>query len=87
MIKQDNRPEMNDFNENFDKLRNLLNEDDGTQRRSNDTVTSKDKNKLIIISVNGNNNTITTEKSNCHIGNTGIKRSVIAGTFLCLLFF
>ena len=89
MIKQDNRPQQDSFNEKIDVLTNLLNDDNvSEQKRAVDVFPASQKTeKNIFISVNGNNNVITTEKSRCITQLHGRKISFVAGTALFLLFF
>ena len=89
MIKQDNRSQQNSFNEKIDVLTNLLSDDNSSKQKHTVDVSpvSQETEKIIIISVNGNNNVIATEKSRCITWLHGRKISLVAGAVLSLLFF
>lgn len=85
MIKQDNRPKKNISENRLDALKNLLQEDISGKKAPADT--QEDQKKIVIISVNGNNNIVSAEKSR-QINWRGDKKICFAaGIVLCMLFF
>ncbi|MBR1777819.1 MAG: hypothetical protein IJ752_04460 [Alphaproteobacteria bacterium] len=89
MIKQDNRPHSDTFEKRLDILTDLLHEDQTPEQEENtsDPAEALKREKFIFISVNGNNNVISTEKSQYTGWNNGKKATFAAAAFLCVLFF
>ena len=89
MIKQDNRPESNTFETRLNSLKSLLHEPSGQNPDTSIEKTSvlNEPEKSVIISVNGNNNIISTGKSQYVIQNKKKKRALLASFILCMLFF
>lgn len=82
MIKQDNRPQQDSFNTKIDFLNDLLNDN-----ASDNSPAPQETEKITFISVNGNNNIITTEKSRCSPRLYERKIPLVVGAVLFLLFF
>jgi len=89
MIEQDNRPQQNSFYKKLNVLTSLLNEGASDEQKSSSDVSSvpQETEKITFISVNGNNNVITTEKSRCITRPHEKKIPFITGAVLFLLFF
>ena len=81
MIKQDNRPPKSDT---FDRLKDLLNDNTAPVQNEEPKI---ENDKVVVISVNGNNNVITMEKSKYTSKKSGLKSFIFAESFICLLFF
>ena len=89
MIKQDNRPQQDSFRNKIGILNELLNDNAACEQKTS-AETSPDlqeTEKITFISVTGNNNIITTEKSLCTTRPSGKKIPFVAGAVLFLLFF
>ena len=88
MIKQDNRPRPQSSDPRFETLRDLLLEDQPSARKEEEELPQKRRQeKIIFISVNGNNNVVSTEKSRYTAHGYGKKGSFIVFIACCLLFF
>lgn len=89
MITQDNRPQPDSPEYKFDVLKSLLHDDlpPSTTAATETPVLKKDKDKIIFISVNGNNNVVSTEKSQYSSRGFGKKASFTVIIFTCSLFF
>lgn len=89
MIKQDNRPESNTFETRLNSLKSLLHEPTGQHPDTSmeKTSVSNEPEKSVIISVNGNNNIISTGESQYIIQDKKKKRALFATFILCMLFF
>lgn len=87
MIKQDNRPKT-DTSDKLASLKRLLNEETPSDHESSETSdNARGKDKIVFISVNGNNNVIATEKSQYTIRSYGKRTAFVVGAILSLLFF
>ena len=87
MIKQDNRPRTDFQDQRFETLQKLLQSDSENESVPTDFSEKQKQEKIVFISVNGNNNIVSTEKSRYTAKKNGRKSSlyiIIAG---CLLFF
>ncbi len=89
MIKQDNRPESDTFETRLNSLKRLLHEP--TEQYSKKTIKNSDVSnepeKSVFISVNGNNNIISTGEAQYVIQNKKKKRALFAAFVFCMLFF
>lgn len=90
MIKQDNRPQPTSSDSRFETLRNLLLDDraeDQKETKTEEAPQNQKQEKIIFISVNGNNNIVSAEKSRCTSRVFWKKTSFTALIAGCLLFF
>ena len=89
MIKQDNRPHSETFETRLGVLNDLLHEDQSPEKEKAPPVpvVPPKRDKLIFISVNGNNNVVSAEKSQYTGRPHGKKAFFAIATCLCLLFF
>ncbi len=89
MIKQDNRPNSDTFESRLNSLKCLLNEptEDQIKKDTEDPVGSKNAEKSVFISVNGNNNIISAGKSQHIIWKKKKKNALLAAIICCMLFF
>lgn len=89
MITQDNRPQPDSPEHKIDILKSLLHDDltPSSTTAAKISVPGKDKDKIIFISVNGNNNVVSTEKSQSFARGFGKKVSFAAIIVICSLFF
>ena len=86
MITQDNRPQPDSPERKIDFLNSLLHDDFTPSTATTETSVPK-KDKIIFISVNGNNNVVSTEKSQYSARGFGKKVSFAVILFICSLFF
>ena len=84
-MKPDNRPPCNSPKSQLDVLTEMLREEPA--RENTKTETPRKQEKIVIISVTGNNNIITGEKAKDIIGHNDRKTFFVAGAMLCMLFF
>ena len=85
-MKQDNRPPRNSPESQLDALTQMLREEP-VRGPDTETETQQKQEKIVIISVTGNNNIITAEKAKHVIGHNDRKTFFVAGAMLCMLFF
>ena len=85
MIRQDNRPQGNISENRLDALKTLLQED--LPEKENASVPQPEQKKIVIISVNGNNNIVSAEKSKLISWRNDKKIALAATIVLCMLFF
>ena len=85
-MKQDTRPPCNSAESRLDALAHLLQEESVPEQKEQAETSNKHE-KVIIISVNGNNNVISAEKAKQISGHYGRKTVLFAGAILCMLFF
>lgn len=89
MIKQDNRPKSDTFESRLNSLKSLLNEpsENQTEKNIENPAYSKNTDKSVFISVNGNNNIISAGKSQQIIWDKKKKNALFVGLVCCMLFF
>ena len=87
MIKQDNRPQNNFQDQRFETLKQLLQSDPENESASTELSEQQKQEKIVFISVNGNNNVVSAEKSRYTAKRFGGKSWFSFVLFCCLLFF
>ena len=84
-MKQDNRPSKSGDDYKISALKELL--DDVPSAPADDFQDKSPPTKIVIVSVNGNNNNVATEKTRQFISNTAGKSCFIFGAVVLTLFF
>ncbi len=87
MMKQDNRPQTDFQDQRFEALRKLLQSSPENESVSEEHQEQQKPEKNIYISVNGNNNVISAEKSPYTAKRYTGKTAVSVAMICCLLFF
>ena len=87
MIKQDNRHRTDFQDQRFETLQKLLQSDSGNESVPTDFSEKQKPKKSIYISVNGNNNVISAEKSPYTAKRCTGKTAISVAMICCLLFF
>lgn len=89
MIKQDNRPQSDFHDQRYDMLKTLLQSEPENETATREPPESEEppKGRMFFISINGNNNVVSTGKSRNAITGKFGKRSLFAVVTVISLFF
>ena len=87
-MKQDNRPRKTPSDDTWETLIDLLHDDPSSSAPQTETpVKEQETKKIFFISVHGNNNVVSTEKSRYTAHGFGKRTSFAVVIGVCLLFF